>query len=65
MLADGVGELVLIDKNMNKEAYLKILNENLHRSARNLGIQETFTFDQDNDPKHGLCACGCNLIAPK
>lgn len=52
MSAAGVGELVFIDGNMNKEQYLQILKQNLHKSAEKLGIRNTFKFYQDNDPKH-------------
>ncbi|ORD95727.1 TCB2 [Hepatospora eriocheir] len=32
--------------------YTKILNKNLKKSAKNLGLDENFVFQQDNDPKH-------------
>lgn len=48
----GVGNLEFIEGNMNKEMYLSILKTNLKESARKLGIESTFHFYQDNDPKH-------------
>ncbi|KAJ4432369.1 hypothetical protein ANN_20988 [Periplaneta americana] len=50
--AAGIEELVFIYGNMNKEQYLQILKENLHKSAKKLGIHNTFKFNQDNDPKN-------------
>lgn len=32
--------------------YIDVLRDNLQQSAIKLGIQETFQFQQDNDPKH-------------
>ena len=37
---------------MNKNVYLNILKDNLHKSAMRMGIQSTFKYYQDNDPKH-------------
>lgn len=50
--AAGVGNLVFIEGIMNKEGYLKILQDNLLQSAEKMGISKTFKFYQDNDPKH-------------
>lgn len=50
--SSGVGELVFIDKIMDKHLYLNILKENLQKSAEKLGIGNTFYFQQDRDPKH-------------
>lgn len=45
----GVGNLVFIE---DKSKYLKLLKENLIQSAVYMGIERTFKFYQDNDPKH-------------
>ena len=37
---------------MKKEYYKKILEENVHESARKLSLGRNFVFQQDNDPKH-------------
>ena len=37
---------------MKKEDYVKILNENLKDSARELSLSRRWNFMQDNDPKH-------------
>lgn len=52
MSAAGVGELVFIDEVMDKNIYLNILKDNLHKSAQKLGIESDYFFQQDNDPKH-------------
>lgn len=52
MSAAGVGELVFIDEIMDKTLYLKILKENLQKSAQKLGIESEYYFQHDNDPKH-------------
>lgn len=52
MAANGVGSLVFIESTMDHRAYLQILKDNLHESARKLGLGEDFWFQQDNDPKH-------------
>lgn len=52
MSHNGVGNLELIEGKMNKEMYLNILKQNLKESARKLGMEDTFHFYQDNDPKH-------------
>lgn len=48
----GVGNLVHIDGIMIAEKYIDILNENLEESILKLGLENGFTFQQDNDPKH-------------
>lgn len=48
----GIGELVNINSHMNVSMYLYILKTNLKRSAQKMGIEQTFKFYQDNDPKH-------------
>ncbi|GFU71367.1 transposable element Tcb1 transposase [Trichonephila clavipes] len=53
MSAGGVGEeLAFIDGIMYKCVYLGILKDNLEKSASKLGLGSSFTFQQDNDPKH-------------
>lgn len=52
MSAAGVGNLVFIEGNMDKTAYLTILKNNLKQSAEKMGISSHFNFYQDNDPKH-------------
>lgn len=52
MSAAGTGNLVFIDGIMTKFVYLNILRRNLRSSARKLGIIDTFSYYQDNDPKH-------------
>ena len=37
---------------VDEMAYLKILKDNLHKSAENQGIGDSFKFYQNNDPKH-------------
>ncbi|GFW99113.1 transposable element Tcb2 transposase [Trichonephila clavipes] len=37
---------------MNQYNYLNILKNNLSQSASKLGLDRSFTFQQDNDPKH-------------
>lgn len=48
----GTGNLVKIDGKMNAVCYQKILEQNLHSSARNLRMGHIWTFQHDNDPKH-------------
>ncbi|CAK9813888.1 Transposable element Tc1 transposase [Anthophora plagiata] len=50
--AHGVGELVFIDDILDKNRYLQILQNNLKKSADNMGLQNGIKFYQDNDPKH-------------
>uniref|UniRef100_A0A034VZC4 Transposable element Tc1 transposase n=1 Tax=Bactrocera dorsalis TaxID=27457 RepID=A0A034VZC4_BACDO len=52
MAAAGVGELVFIEDIMDKTVYLNILKQNLKKSAQKLNLPSSFTFQQDNDPKH-------------
>ncbi|KAG0429426.1 Transposable element Tcb1 transposase [Dictyocoela muelleri] len=47
----GVGKLVFIDGIMDSASYVNILTNNLNTSARIMGL-ESYTFQQDNDPKH-------------
>lgn len=48
---NGVGTLHFIEGNMNKYMYLDILKQHLKSSAEKMGLGNTFTFYQDNDPK--------------
>lgn len=50
--AAGVGNLVEIDTTMDAKLYLRILQDNLHSSAAKLGLNGSYKFWQDNDPKH-------------
>ncbi|GFU64045.1 transposable element Tc1 transposase [Trichonephila clavipes] len=52
MAATGAENLVIIDEIMNPYSYLNILKNNLSQSASKLGLEGSFTFQQDNDPKH-------------
>lgn len=52
MAASGVGNLVFIESTMKKEDYLKILQQNVAPSVEKLGLTRSWTFQQDNDPKH-------------
>lgn len=48
----GVGKLVFIDGIMNGPGYIDILENNLEESARSMGLENDYVFQQDNDPKH-------------
>jgi hypothetical protein len=48
----GVGELAIVEGIMNTKGYVNILQGNLKNSVRKLGIQDSYLFQQDNDPKH-------------
>lgn len=50
--ASGPGKLVKIEGKMDAAKYREILEENLLKSARDLGLGRRFIFQQDNDPKH-------------
>ncbi len=52
MASGGVGNLTFIEGIMNAECYINVLRHNLKDSARKLGLENTFYFQQDNDPKH-------------
>ena len=45
MSAASIGDLVFIDGIMDQNTYL-------NHSARKLGLDRRFIFQQDNDPKH-------------
>jgi hypothetical protein len=48
----GVGELATVEGIMNAKGYVNMLRGNLKKSVRKLGIQDSYLFQQDNDPKH-------------
>jgi hypothetical protein len=48
----GTGRLITIEENMNGAEYRDILDENLLQSAQDLRLEQRFTCQQDNDPKH-------------
>lgn len=52
MSAAGVGNLHFIEGIMDHKMYIRILKENLGPSAEKLGLQGSYIFQQDNDPKH-------------
>jgi hypothetical protein len=47
----GVGELAIGKGIMIAKGYVNILRGNLKKSVRKLGIQDSYLFQQDNDPK--------------
>ncbi|GFT19606.1 tc1-like transposase protein [Trichonephila clavipes] len=49
---NGAGNLAFIDNKMNALAYIDVLRHNLLDSAKKLIMENTFIFQQDNDPKH-------------
>lgn len=48
----GVGNLAVINGIMTADGYIDVLNENLEESLLKMGLEEKYTFQQDNDPKH-------------
>ena len=52
MSGRGVGNLTFIDGIMDKWVYLNVLKENVVQSAEKLGLQGSYYFQHDNDPKH-------------
>lgn len=52
MAANGVGNLAFITTKMDQYIYLNLLKENLQPSVQKLGLPSTYSFQQDNDPKH-------------
>ena len=52
MAANGVGNLGFVEGTLKAVDYVKVLRDNLSRSASKLGISETSDFQQDYDPKH-------------
>lgn len=52
MAFNGVGNMAFIEGNTNARHYINILRDNLLVSISKLGIEDSFSFQQDNDPKH-------------
>ncbi len=52
MAASGVGNSVFVDGHITAKMYVSILRANLKTSARKLGLEDRFRFQQDDDPKH-------------
>ncbi|GFW01939.1 transposable element Tcb1 transposase [Trichonephila clavipes] len=52
MASNRAGNLVFIDGIMDHKLYIDILNNNLKESAKKLGLDRNFIFQQDNDSKH-------------
>jgi hypothetical protein len=48
----GVGELAIVEGIMNAKGYVNLLRGNLKKSVHKVGIQDSYLFQQDNDPKH-------------
>jgi hypothetical protein len=48
----GVGELAIVEGIMNAKGYVDILRGNLKKSVSKLGIQDSYFFQQVNEPKH-------------
>ncbi len=57
MAASGGGNLVFIDGHMTAMMYVNILRANLKTSARKLGLEDCFHFQQDNNE-----ACTCKFL---
>ena len=50
--AAGPGKLAVVPGIMNSLVYQDILQENVAASVHQLGLSRSWTFQQDNDPKH-------------
>ena len=48
----GVGNLCFIAGNMDRFLYREILRKNLLQSYQKLGLENSFVFQHNNDPKH-------------
>ena len=48
----GLGELVVIDGNLDAKQFVSILHDNLQLSAHSMGFGDQYIFQQDNDPNH-------------
>jgi hypothetical protein len=46
----GVGNIAFIDGTMNASNYIEVLRSNLPHSALKLAINDSYHFQQDNDP---------------
>ncbi|GFW22307.1 uncharacterized protein TNCV_1430611 [Trichonephila clavipes] len=53
---NGAGNLAFIVNKMNALAYIDVLRHNLLDSAKKLIMENTFIFQQHNDPKHTAIA---------
>ena len=49
---NGVGNLCFIEGNMDRFLYREVLRKNLLQSCQKLGLENSFVFQHDNDPKH-------------
>ena len=49
--SSGVIDLTVVEGHMNAETYIRILSSYMIPAARRL-FEETYSFQQDNDPKH-------------
>ncbi|GFW87788.1 transposable element Tcb1 transposase [Trichonephila clavipes] len=52
MASNGVGKLESIEPITIKHDYLDVLKDNLKESTTKLGLESSFSFQHDNDPKH-------------
>jgi hypothetical protein len=50
--SSGTGKLVRIEGMMDGAIQRKMIEGNLFQSYRDLRLEQRFTFQQDNDPKH-------------
>ncbi len=57
MAASGGGNPVFIDGHTTAMMCVNILRANLKTSARKLGLEDCFHFQQDNNPKHTVHFC--------
>ena len=48
----GVGNLCFIEGNMDRFLYCEILRKKLFQFCEKLGLENSFVFQHDNDPKH-------------
>ncbi|GFX16633.1 transposable element Tc1 transposase [Trichonephila clavipes] len=49
---NGADNLAFVDNRMKALAYIDVLRHNLIDSANKLSMENTFIFQQVNDPKH-------------
>ena len=50
--SSGTGNLVKVKGLMRKEVYIRILDENVKKSAEKLQLGHNWKYQQDNDPKY-------------
>lgn len=50
--ASGPGQLAIIERKMNSHVYLKIRQDYVRMSVRQLKLSRSLVMQQDNDPKH-------------